>query len=498
MSKLDSFANLASSTGSGRTAIAVPSGGKGRNLEWIALDVAEQNQLVDVLSWAANNQVYVIRGRPERHQRRLSANLDQFGGLSSDGDEDIQVVFLNLSGLNRIIEYTPEDMVISVESGISLAALDDLTVNHGQWLPVHLWDMSQHLADVVDAGDGGFLETACGGVRSLVLGMSVATTAGESIKTGGKVVKNVTGYDLGKLFIGSRGWLGIPHRFHLRLFARPVTRRCFIVDSKTPGELIELSAKLASTGLPLSCLELVDSRALFEYLQEESGGTAGTTGDTDGDQTGTASGPLGGRDAGKVMRELLASITLERDTAFMLIGIDGHEKVVEEVASEIGLVTIGAGHELREIASALGSDLFALAAEPIASVSGDGSVQVELSVSLRDMKYLLESWWTEVDQPVWHARPMVGRLWLRAGSFAVVERWLENLRELCAGLGHGFTIAFSTPRYGYKVLRIEHSKDGATSTDSALIDGQWAGSRIQEALKNKFDPSNILNPLVRY
>ncbi|MBX9694906.1 MAG: FAD-binding oxidoreductase [Cyanobacteria bacterium] len=485
MSRLDKLANLAHASGSGRSRLA---GVEDQHFSWMTFDVEDNTQLAEVLSWAASNEVFVIRGRSEEYLPTLSAFSNPFVDMPSDSEE-AEVAFINLDGLNRIVEYTPEDMVISVESGISLEALDELTSNHGQWLPVHLRNMGRLLADIVDTGDGGYLETMFGGTRSLVLGMSVATTAGESIKTGGKVVKNVTGYDLSKLFIGSRGWLGIPHLLHLRLFARPSSRRCLIVKSEAPGHLVDLAAKLASTGLPLSCVEILDGRVLLDYCRVGDSGE--TAGGTEGEDS------IKGRTVETVVRELLSAVPLERESAVMLIGIDGHEKVVEEVVSEVESVVKKASCSPLEIAGELGSELFALSAQSIGANSD--SIQVELSLALRDMKYLLDTWWRESAQPLWHARPLTGRLRLAADDFSTVERWIESLKDVCSGLGHGFTLACSTPRYGYAVRRLDVSEHhNATTSGNRSGDDPWAGSRIQETLKHKFDPARILNPLVHF
>lgn len=111
--------------------------------------------------------------------------------------------------LNRVLDYVPSDLTITVEAGITLAAVQVLLAPHQQWLP---WD-----PPCIDATLGGLLATAASGPlrlgygtpRDWVLGMRVALGDGRLVKSGGKVVKNVAGYDSHKLHIGALGTLGV-------------------------------------------------------------------------------------------------------------------------------------------------------------------------------------------------------------------------------------------------------------------------------------------------
>lgn len=117
---------------------------------------------------------------------------------------------LDLRRLDRVIEYHPADLVVMVEAGITLGALQAVLAEHGQWLP---WDPpTSNTAPI-----GGLLATAAwgplrlgyGGPRDWLLGMQVVLGDGRIVQSGGRVVKNVAGYDNHKLHLGAFGTLGV-------------------------------------------------------------------------------------------------------------------------------------------------------------------------------------------------------------------------------------------------------------------------------------------------
>ena len=132
---------------------------------------------------------------------------------------------LSLERLNRVVEYVPADMTITVEAGMRLADLQSLTASNGQSVPLDppCADKAT-IGGIAATGSSGPRRMAYGGVRDLLLGCRVALADGRLIKAGGKVVKNVAGYDLTKLMIGSLGTLGVITEVSLRL--RPLAAEC--------------------------------------------------------------------------------------------------------------------------------------------------------------------------------------------------------------------------------------------------------------------------------
>ena len=108
-------------------------------------------------------------------------------------------VALSLAELNRIIHYEPADLTISVESGMNFGEIQNLAGRSGLWLPLDpRGGAESSIGGIIAANAAGPLRQGFGGPRDMVLGLKIATTDGKVVKTGGRVVKNVAGYDLGK------------------------------------------------------------------------------------------------------------------------------------------------------------------------------------------------------------------------------------------------------------------------------------------------------------
>ena len=119
-------------------------------------------------------------------------------------------IALDLSGLTQIVDYEPNDFTITVEAGMTLADLQRHLAMNGQFLPLdHPQFERATLGGLCAVGRGGLRRNSFGGPRDWLIGMRMVKADGTAIKGGGRVVKNVSGYDLPKLFAGSLGTLGI-------------------------------------------------------------------------------------------------------------------------------------------------------------------------------------------------------------------------------------------------------------------------------------------------
>jgi len=116
----------------------------------------------------------------------------------------------DLSGLNRLLEHKAEDMTATVQAGMTVRDFQKNLAVHGQWLPVDPPNPDGlSLESLLATNASGPRRFGFGTVRDYVIGLAVVLADGRLIHSGGKVVKNVAGYDLMKLFIGSRGTLGV-------------------------------------------------------------------------------------------------------------------------------------------------------------------------------------------------------------------------------------------------------------------------------------------------
>jgi glycolate oxidase FAD binding subunit len=121
--------------------------------------------------------------------------------------------------LNSIVDHSVGDFTITVGGGITLTSLQNHLKGFNQYLPVDpLFPEIATMGGIIATADGGSLRHKYNGIRDLILGISFVRNDGEIVKAGGKVVKNVAGYDLMKLLTGSYGSLGIITEVTLRLY----------------------------------------------------------------------------------------------------------------------------------------------------------------------------------------------------------------------------------------------------------------------------------------
>ena len=129
---------------------------------------------------------------------------------------------IDLSALGRIIEHVPEDMTVTVEAGITLAALQQQLAAKRQWVPVDPpGPESLTIAELIARNISGPRRLGFGTVRDHLIGIEVALADGRLVRSGGKVVKNVAGFDVMKLFVGGRDSLGVIVEATFRLLPLP-------------------------------------------------------------------------------------------------------------------------------------------------------------------------------------------------------------------------------------------------------------------------------------
>ena len=142
-------------------------------------------------------------------------------------------VFLSTRALDRLLEHEPGDLTCIVEAGMRLSALQRLLAPHRQLLALD--PPGDPTIGACLAGDlSGPRRHRYGAMRDLVIGVTVVLADGTVASSGGKVVKNVAGYDLAKLFSGSRGRLGLIARVALRLHPVPEEEATVVVETDDP------------------------------------------------------------------------------------------------------------------------------------------------------------------------------------------------------------------------------------------------------------------------
>ncbi len=184
---------------------------------------------------------------------------------AADGGVKVSIDTLDLSKLDRILEHEAGDLTCTVEAGIRLSDLQAGLAEHGQMLALD--PSGDPTIGACIAGDlAGPRSHRYGRMRDLVLGVTVVLGDGLVASSGGKVVKNVAGYDLGKLFCGSRGTLGVICRASLRLHPRPQAAATLVAPASSAADAqAKAQAILRSTLVP-SALDASPERValLFE------------------------------------------------------------------------------------------------------------------------------------------------------------------------------------------------------------------------------------------
>ncbi|HEY0345635.1 MAG TPA: FAD-binding oxidoreductase [Solirubrobacteraceae bacterium] len=172
------------------------------------------------------------------------------------GDDGLR---LCTSALDTIVEHNRGDLTAVLQAGVPLRALDELLADAGQMLaldpPLGAGDAAT-VGGAVAAGDSGPLRHRYGAARDLVLGMTVALSDGSLARAGSKVIKNVAGYDLAKLFSGSFGTLGLITEVIVRLHPRPPDHATAVGATDDPAVLQDAALALAANSLEAQALDV--------------------------------------------------------------------------------------------------------------------------------------------------------------------------------------------------------------------------------------------------
>lgn len=141
---------------------------------------------------------------------------------------------LDLSAMNRVLEHQAGDLIVAAEAGTPLAHLQDAVADAGQRLAVDEVIPGTSVGGLIAANPSGPRRMAYGTVRDLLIGVTVVRSDGVVAKAGGKVVKNVAGYDLGKLMVGSCGTLAVVTSAYFRLHPVPETATWVTTTCESP------------------------------------------------------------------------------------------------------------------------------------------------------------------------------------------------------------------------------------------------------------------------
>ena len=190
-------------------------------------------------------------------------------------------VQLQTDRMNMVREHTWQDLTCTVEAGCTWQVLQATLADHGQFVALDpLWPERATVGGILAANDSGSLRLKYGSLRDLVIGVTLVLADGTVARSGGKVVKNVAGYDLHKLMIGAYGTLGVLTEVTFRLHAIPRHTRSFSFVSPSPEPLGQLLLALLDSQLNTQAIQLrcdgnlfsldVQLAALLEVMEQQA------------------------------------------------------------------------------------------------------------------------------------------------------------------------------------------------------------------------------------
>lgn len=213
-----------------------------------------QEELGEIIACAHKNHWRVLAGG---NSSKLA-----WGGLTKNID-----LIISTKRLNRIVEHAVGDLTLTVEAGAKFADIQEIVTKERQFLALDpAYSQTATIGGIVATADTGSLRQRYGGVRDMLLGISFVRYDGELAKAGGRVVKNVAGYDLMKLFTGSFGTLGIISQVTFRLYPMSEASQTVLLigaaDRIAEANKILLASALTPIAIDLLSTELVNSLGL--------------------------------------------------------------------------------------------------------------------------------------------------------------------------------------------------------------------------------------------
>ncbi|AFY62717.1 FAD-binding oxidoreductase [Synechococcus sp. PCC 6312] len=189
-----------------------------------------------------------------------------WGGLG------IADILLSTAHLTQLIDHAAADMTVTAQAGISFQSLQDQLKAEQQFIPLNPIQPDQAtLGGIASTRDTGSLRHRYGTIRDLCLGMQFVRADGTLVKSGGRVVKNVAGYDLHKVLIGAWGTLGIITELTLRVYPLPEHSQTWLMGGAS-DRLAQLLPDLRGNSLMPTCLDLLSPDWLTStHLQGDLG-----------------------------------------------------------------------------------------------------------------------------------------------------------------------------------------------------------------------------------
>jgi glycolate oxidase FAD binding subunit len=410
---------------------------------WSELTPMQQQQIGQALSdratpyWVAPQtpaELAAVMTCAHRQRWRVlpcgSGSKLHWGGLAPQID-----LVVSTARLNRLIEHAVGDLTVTAEAGMKFADVQAVLGQAGQFLAIDpSYGDRATLGGIIATGDTGSLRQRYNSVRDMVLGISFVRSDGELVKAGGRVVKNVAGYDLMKLLTGSYGTLGILTQVTLRVYPQPAATQA-IVLSGAPEALAQALQTILNSALTPTALD-----ALSAPLMQQVG--------------------------------LPPSLGLAVRFQSMAASVEQQAAQVQAIGQTLGLASQG-------LSEATATTLWQQLTQPMLGAEGEPGVACKIGIKPSAAVELLTTLETQLDQArvVIHAGSGLG--WLVIGATGVKTTQLNAVRSFCQAHG-GFLSVLQAP------IAFKQQMPVWGDVGNALP--------LMKAIKQQFDPQQLLSP----
>ncbi|GLI91014.1 FAD-binding oxidoreductase [Methylocystis echinoides] len=170
-------------------------------------------------------------------------------------------ISLDVSRMNRVLSIDPEDLMVTVQPGVTREALNGELKSHGLFFPIDP-GANASLGGMCATRASGTNAVRYGTMRENVLALEAVTATGEAIRTGARARKSSAGYDLTRLFVGSEGTLGVMTEITLRVYPLPEAISAAVCSFPTIGDAVRTVIEVIQLGVPIARVELIDGQTV--------------------------------------------------------------------------------------------------------------------------------------------------------------------------------------------------------------------------------------------
>jgi len=263
-------------------------------------------------------------------------------GLSGAATPDDGAVLLSFARMGRILEIDPVDALAVVQPGVSLEDLDAAAGEHGLTYPVHPGEQSASLGGTVATNAGGMRAVRYGVTRAHVLGLEAVLADGTVVRTGGRLAKISSGYDLTQLLIGSEGTLALVTEVIVRLHPHLPARRTVLAPFGSADAVTAAVGRIVGAGLAPSVCEYLDGPTMravcaaadlvdADHLLVELSGRRAERVDEDAEELADTLSALGAAEVFDLPAGSARRLVEAREKAFWTVKAAGADEIVDLV-----------------------------------------------------------------------------------------------------------------------------------------------------------------------